>query len=69
MILNGPATYKQLNSKNWEDGFPELLKYKNKDCKVCEAEGLTECMCLGSNFQLPEFEFDYENDLPKDVKI
>lgn len=65
MLLNGPATYKQLKSRNWEGGFPKMKIYQNQDCKVCESE----CVCLGSKFGAPCFEFDTETQLPKDLVI
>jgi hypothetical protein len=36
---------------------------------VCKQDGLEECNCLGSDFQTPDFPFDIEKDLPKDVTI
>jgi len=69
MLLNGPATYQQLKSKQVKNRAPKLLKYQNKDCKVCQEEEHSECLCLGSKFDVLECDFDYENDLPEGIEI
>lgn len=57
LMLNGPASYNSHNSlklKKWSS-FPESLKYQNENCAICNSE----CICLGSQFQYEEIEFDY----------